>query len=249
MSGTTTRLLTLLAALLTGCMGAIPGFAATIDPLTTAFPPNPVLPLTQPRLLFVGTYCDGAACPPAANVTQTLDSALQTGLPGVLGGARLANLELTYDGVVAQLDAGARRLSFTPPFDGEGLLQLRYGTAGKLHTNLTADGSTGFVLDIESSASPAILRFVSCVVQVTSHWGEPGEASAIWSAAVVSPGLMRLAFSNFAGIDFTQVDELTFGFQETLAPGIPFTIGPITTDGGATPVRASSWGQIKRLYR
>lgn len=249
MSGTTMRFLTLLAAFFTVIPIAGHGLAATIDPFTTAFPPNPALPLTQPSLLFVGSYCDGAACPPAATVAQTFDSALQTGLPGVLGGNRLSNLNLLLDGVVAQLDPGARRVAFTPPFDGKGILQLRYGTAGKLHANLTADGSTGFVFDIESDASPSILRFVSCLVEVTSHWGEPGEASAILGEAVVSPGPMRFDFSSFTGIDFTQVDELTFEFHETLVAGIPFSIGPIATSGGATPVRASSWGRIKRLYR
>jgi hypothetical protein len=256
MSGITTPVQALLVALVACSVAAATSSAVTIDPLTTAFPPNPNLPKTQPQLLFVGTYCDGASCPPDLNVTQVQDQALQTGVPGVLGGIRLSQLYLQSYGVLVQIDPTARRVSFMPDCCGEGTFELRYGqvggndSAGKLHANLIADGSTAFLFDISSSASPpSNIRFVSCVVRVTSHWGEPNELTSQWFESVVAAGTMRFDFSNFTGIDFTQVDALTFMFQDTLVQGIPFSIGPISTDGGATPARSTSWGRIKSIYR
>ncbi len=222
--------------------------ALTLDPLTTALPPNPQLPATAPTLLFVGSYCDGASCPPGTEVTQVHDQALQAGVPGVPDGSRLATLDLQFDGLVAQIDPAARRLVVTPPFDGEGYAMLRYGTAGALHLNLLADGAGAFVFDVDSAA-PALLHYVAFSVQVTSHWGEPGEASAIWTESVAAPGTLRFDFASFPGIDFTQVDEISFIFRELLLGGIPFSVGPLATDGGATPVRARSWGDLKTRYR
>ena len=247
MSSTFLRTLALLAPFTIAGFAACAG-ALTIDPFTTVFPPNPNLPATHPALLFVGNYCDGAACPPGAIVNQVQDHALQTGLSDVTGGNRLTNLTLQSDAEVLQLDPVAHLVTMTSPVDGEGFFQLRYGTAGMMHANLLADGATAFLIDVQCS-SPALMKYVIFRVQVTSHWTDPNEKSAIWSRNIPSPGTVEFDFADFAGIDFTQVDEMTMSAESTLLPGISVTIGPIRTGGGATPTRATTWGRLKSIYR
>lgn len=236
-------------AVLSLAAGARAVAALTIDPMTTAFPPNVHLPATQPSLLFVGAMCDGAACPPGSVVTQILDDVSQAGLPGVIGGSRRADLQLMLAQVQSRLDPVARTLSFEPGSDGQGSLRLRYGTAGLLRADFTADGSTGIEFDLRGDMSPPGARTVATSLLIASHVGEPGETSVIRSWTTHNPGTVRFAFADYPGIDFRQVDVLVFQFHEILDHGLAFTIGPIATYSEATPARRSTWGRLKALYR
>jgi len=249
LSSTRSRTLALLAALAMLGIRAGASLAITIDPLTTPFPPNPSLPVTQAPVLFVGDYCDGAACPPGTVVSHGTDLAVQSGVPGVLGGTRRAELHPEFTGMVESIDPVAHRVVFTPPFDGECFGQLRYGTVTPLHANLLADGSSAFLLDVSVSSPSYAMRFVSFCVQVTSHWYEPNEASAVWCMNIASPGTLRFDFASFPGIDFSQIDEISLAFYDELLPDIQFSAGPFGTDGGPTPARTTSWGRLKTIYR
>ena len=49
---------------------ASPATATIIDSFTAPLPANPTLPATGAKVLFVGSLCDGAACPPGTIVTN-----------------------------------------------------------------------------------------------------------------------------------------------------------------------------------
>jgi hypothetical protein len=85
----------LLAAVL--ALAAAPASAQlSIDTFQDLFPPNPDLPVSGRTIIFVGGTCDGSACPPGSFVTHTgSDAASQTGLAGVIGGERDAEIVQT----------------------------------------------------------------------------------------------------------------------------------------------------------
>jgi hypothetical protein len=240
---------TLAGILLAGAMlGPTAARAVTIDAFTDPFPPHPSLPVLAAPWLFVGTLCDGAACPPANLVSQALDTADQSGLGGVIGGKRAAQLQLYQDLAVARIDPVARRLYVHHAPDGRSTFELQYGKTTYLNLDLVAAGATMIRFDLTNS-SP-LERRVEVGLMIATRRGEPGEAVDTRWIPVTADGPVTFPLADFSpSLDWTDVDTIALAVSCYLIMGQDWSVGPLATESGPTPTGRTSWGRMKSLYR
>jgi hypothetical protein len=220
--------------------------AVTIDAFTDLLPSNPGLPVSGRPIIFVGTMCDGGACPPGSFVSHLVsDAAYETGLAGVLGGVRLALI--TY--VVGTADALIYNgLSFNHDTGASAILELRYGPIADLNADLTLYGGTRFDINLVSGDMYAGPRPVPCTVTVTSGRGTPRVCTASVTRNLIDDGVYAYSFASFTGVDFTDVDAISVVFDASRVTAVDFALGAFKTDGGTVPTRSSTWGAIKSLW-
>jgi hypothetical protein len=226
--------------------------AVVIDSFSNSLPPNPDLPLSGHPILFMGTRCDGGACPPNPLVTHTgTDVADQTGLSGVLGGNRKTtltevsgscnvNIVGSFGAATFNHDAGATK----------GIMDLDYGETVDLNADLTPVAATGIEIEIagdQDDSNP--VRPIYCTVTATSGRGTPGEATDSHQLILISDGVHLFTFASFSGVDFTDVDRLQVRFETSQQFGaVDFVIYPIRTNETPVPVQLTSWGALKTRH-
>jgi hypothetical protein len=100
-------------------------------------------------MIFVGTTCDGGACPPGAIVNHTpTDQSSQSGLPGVLGAER--------DAVITQTAGTANSVIVQGYFThnhnagAASTLEVHCGVSTDLNADLTYAGADALVIDLIS---------------------------------------------------------------------------------------------------
>ena len=229
---------------------AAPGLAGAviIDAFTDPYPPNPLLPVSGRQIIFVGSTCDGGACPPNAIVSNPVsDSADQGGLAGVLGGNRYAQINHV---------AGTANSNIVPTYGftynhnagASSLLDLDYGRTVDLSADLTVNAATGFEISVAGDmyAGP---RPIPCTFTVTSGRGTGSEATASLTQDLVADGAYTFPFASFAGVDFTDVDRIQVRFDASAVSAVDFAVFYIETNEPPTPVENSTWGRIKTQYR
>lgn len=224
--------------------------AVTIDDLSDQFPPNPDLPVSGRPVIFVGYKCDGSACPPGVMVTHTgSDAAYQTGLAGVLGGEREA---VIYE-VTGTADAGiwgpGNVISFNHNAGASAILDLFYGVSAELNADLTAGMATALIVEVLSGDMYAGPRPVHCTITVTSNLGTGSETTASQTLDLIDETEYEFPFTGFAGIDFTDVDRISYRFDASDYTSVDFSIGPLRTDEEMVGVEDTTWGAIKSQYR
>lgn len=244
-------------ALLATPAGAAP---LTLDHFTDAFPPNPCLPLSGAPVIFTGAWCDGAACPPDPWAACEQEFALQTGLPGVLGGAqRMVQLEWldpTDASAVVRTDLGRLEARTSgPAWSG---LQLQYGDFGAgLDLDLVTAGASELRIPITGgvSASQPLEVEVSLATLCEYYYAN----SVVLDRTVTGPGVLVIplaAFPPYGCFSFANVDWVRVRFTDCPGSDCPgpvpareFAIGPITFESGSTAARRVSWGRLKTAYR
>ncbi|MBD3179531.1 MAG: hypothetical protein GF417_07890 [Candidatus Latescibacteria bacterium] len=223
---------------------------ATIDDFSNPFPPNPDLPASGRPIIFVGTTCDGSACPPGNMVSHLVnDSAYQTGLSGVVGGERNAMIQYVTGTANSGIWAAGNSLSFNHNAGASAVLELEYGLSVDLNANFLVIDATMFYVSVLSGDMYAGPRPVPCTITVTSGRGTPEEATASHTIDLINEGIYSFFFSAFGGVDFTDVDYIKYTFDASSVTSVDFSIGPLTSDGDAVDTEESSWGAVKGLYR
>jgi hypothetical protein len=227
--------------------------AVNIDDFSDQYPPNPDLPASGRPIIFVGTTCDGSACPPGAFVSHPVsDSAYQTGLTGVLGGAREATIWFVAGTANSGIYGAGNSMSFNHNSMASAILELSYGGGGGgggMSADLTANGGTALRVEVLSGDMYAGPRPVPCTITVTSGAGTGSEATASQTLDLVDATAYSYPFTGFAGVDFTDVDHITYRFDASAVSSVDFSIGPLTTDVDEVATDSRTWGAIKGMYR
>jgi hypothetical protein len=233
--------------------------ATIIDSFTDPFPPNPMLPATGAPVLFLGSLCDGAACPPATLVQNPngYDCAEQLSTPGTLGGIRYLCIATSYameagDFGQVTVDPGAGgRLVLGPRGKARLELDPSYGdNQHALNLVLGADGSDR--IEIEILSAPVGPDAGSVAVEFGSFNGSGFiDDLAIQEVPISGPGVLSVPYSAVFGLgDFDDdVDYLQFRFIIGGDPATDFVVGEIRTAGTPTPAASATWGRIKSTYR
>jgi len=252
--------LRLLALLAIAVATASPATASIIDSFTDPLPMHPSLPVTGARVLFLGSRCDGAECPPGTIVTNEFADIAdpQSGLPGVLAPIRRLFLATYFEpnpggsGVLTIDPTSGGRLSLTTPGGPALAVGLKYGDdEHPMNLDLRADGSDR--LEIEILAASNTAPFYGLQVSLLLGQGMEGTPGAPWAshaAQVYGPGLLVIPYAALSGrfaefdhdVDFLKLDV------HGIRPG-ELVLGEIRTAAGPTAAEASSWGRIKNAYR
>jgi len=262
------RALPVLGIAMLGWVGTAQPVAAAsiaIDALTDAFPPNPCLPASSQQVIFTGSFCDGASCPPGTVVSGCGGSGFseQIGLAGVLGGvARAADLRIYGNDVSARIVPSSQQIDVSlPPGNGVDGLSVNYSSDGAdWALDLYGMGVSAIrvpVSGVITPSHPLIVRVVMSDFGDDVLLGGYAEFDAHATAAgdVVIP---LSAFTVGYDFDFRSVDAISFSVSECGSsscigadlPARQFSIGPFTMDtGGATASRSPSWGRLKVRYR
>ena len=223
---------------------------AAIDDFSNPFPPNPDLPASGRPIIFVGYTCDGSACPPGEIVEHLVDdSAYQTGLSGVLGGERHALMSYVTGTANSGIWAEGNSLSMNHNAGASSVLELEYGMSVDLNANFAVINATMFHVNVLSGDMYAGPRPIPCTITVTSGRGTPDEATASKTLNLVDETTYSFLFSEFPGVDFTDIDYIKYTFDGSSVTSVDFSIGPLTTDGESVDAEQNSWGAVKSIYR
>jgi hypothetical protein len=202
----------LIAAILVVATGGTAHANRKIDAFTDPFPAQP-FPGTSitPELLWVGTV---------NGVSRAEDKVSQPGLPGVMGGQRAAALIATTLSNLVTTSVFDGSLSYSAGTGKSGRLVLEYGGTTHLNKNLSTEVAFELEIngDMDDGASP---RPVLLTVRVESN-GRTRQSVAQLSLA--KDGVYQIPFSWFAGVDFADVDYLSFDFDTSAVSAIDYSL-------------------------
>lgn len=242
-------------------VAAPPASAATLfvlDSMTDALPANPCLPVTHQPIVFIGSVCDGATCPPGALVTSSCpgaQSTTQTAGPGMNSAVMNRRAEVTGGWQArAWIDPAQAQLHFEDVGASFVSLYLAYSTAP---LDLAAMGAVAMRISFQGTISPGAPLW--CIAQLAAN-AKPGHPSARVEFPITSTGSFVLPFSAFVtsgAFDYQGVDVISFDFRDCRAvdchgtyPARPYSVGPISFDSESpTAAAGRSWGSLKIVYR
>jgi hypothetical protein len=261
----------LLARLGTLVLLSIPASALglTLDSFTDPLPQNPCLPVSGQRVVFTGLYCDGVSCPPGSMVYCAENDVLQTGLAGALGGRRQTGVFNWVDETVhARIDPPTQTLLVGFEGTSESGVEVAYGTPGDpypqpdaLDLDLPGSGVESLRLVVGGDISPSKPLLV--YVFLLSDGPVIPRPGATATRILDQPGIVTIPLADFVpdpGFTLSDVDDIQVGFSncldfdngcssETVYASQQFSLGPIEFVTNPTPTQATSWGQIKAIYR
>ena len=244
--------LVLLAAVAT----ASPATATIIDAFTDPLPAHPSLPVSGANVLFLGSLCDGAACPPATVVTNpsTYDVTQQSGLPGIVSPFRKATFGTYFEpnpgsaGTLSIDPAGGGSLALASPGGPMLTVQLVYGDwENPMHLDLDADGSDRLEIDIPAltlgqfGQLQVLVRLQQGTGIATKHAGK--------DYMVTGPGTLVVPYADLDGLEEFIDDVESIQIHFNISTPNELVVWEIRTDSTPTPAAPTSWGQIKSAYR
>jgi len=223
--------------------------AVTIDGFTDVYPPNIDLPTGGYEIIFVGTMCDGGACPPGTLVEHLVsDAAYQTGLAGALGGERTAVIYYVAGTANSNIIPSYGWMTMNHNAGASAILDLTYGEFVDLSTDFTPSASM-FIVTVATGDMYAGPRPVPCTITVTSGRGTAEEATASMTLDLINEADYEFPFANFGGIDFADIDMISYNFDASNVLAVDFGIGPLRTDDTTVPTKSSTWGKVKSLFK
>lgn len=246
-------------------------FALDLDRFTSALPPNPCLPLSAQPVVFAGTFCDGAACPPDPWATCESAEVTQVGLAGVLAGTqrhvRLFQLFNDANNLSVRIDPDAQRLHATFDAPTEAGLIVNYGSPylsepdpDALNLDLVSLGVESVCFELAGNFTPAQPLFV--VVELLSDaytYPRPSGTAQLTVSQAGAAIIPLAAFQPQLGFSPSDVDDIELWFSqctsyETPCTGVAydpvqFSLGPIVFHQGVVPASRTSWGRLKTIYR
>jgi hypothetical protein len=239
-------------------MVAAPALATAIvfDPLSSAIPPNPCLPLSGQPVIYVGSFCDGVACPPAPLANPACSGGttpLQVDLPGVLAVSRRAEIS-GGPTANARSSPGTGNIVVTTADPAFVATELMYTTA---NLDLTSLGATALRVSLGGDITPA--KPLWCVAMIEDFESPVPFSYASLEIAATAAGDLVLplaAFVQSAPFPYTGVNTITLAFRDCPAasctgtyPGRVYSIGPIGLDTQPTAPTRPTWGRLKTIYR
>jgi hypothetical protein len=265
------RIHRMLAALVFATL-ALPSAASafTLDAFTDALPPNACLPASGQTVVFSGTYCDGAACPPGSWVTCSGHDAVQLGLPGVHAGTRreVETWGFPKEGwASAWIDAATQRFHGVCATPDEVGAVLSHGTPyvstpepGALDLDLPALGVTSLRFVVDGNMTPEQPLLVA--TELLTDGPDSPRPSAYNLQVLTQPGIVDIPLAAFTfrmGNNLDDVDDIQIlfsnctnyddGCRDAVFTPLDFSIGPIEFVTAPVPATASSWGRVKGAYR
>ncbi len=187
---------------------------------------------------------EGTPMPYTVSATNTDPSGVH-----ILGGERVVTLEKitgssTQPYIAMALGFGA---TYNSAFGCTGIWTNEYGKNADLNADLTIDGSTALLVDVTGGDLSSGPRPTPLTVTVVS-----GAGSASVTIQLISNQKYFILFSDFAGVDFTDVDYISFAVEQDPAinDAIDFAIDFFGTDSdAAVATEVTSFGSIKSLFR
>lgn len=194
-----------------------PVYADTIiDSFTNEFPLRNLPGAGLLPLLWVGTL---------NGTTASIATANQSSLSGVAGGQRYSRLIASSiaNFVLAQISSwqGVRELVYSSGLGTSGKLDLIYGVQSDLDLDLTAGGAIAFELEMSASGDISPARPV--YFTVTAESGS-GAAKDTVSGTFTGGGVYTVPFSAFQGVDFTDIDYLSYNFDASQVGGADYSL-------------------------
>ena len=249
--------------------GATPATALTLDTFSTSLPPNPCLPVTGQPVVFLGPFCDGAACPPDAFAACVGPSASQSGAAGVYAGTRRDVIVHNWldEPTRAFVDPATHTLRADFGGVSESLVDVFYGTpfdatpaADALNLDLVTLGGSEFRFLVDGDFSDA--NPIGIEVIVLSDAAVTPRPSATARITLDTPGIVSIPFVEFVpdlGFTFADVDDIQItlsnctnfdsGCGDREVPPLHLAIGPIDIVTAPVATVRTSWGRLMALYR
>ncbi len=178
-------------------------------------------------------------------------SATNTDATGIhiLGGERVVTLEKragssTQPYIILVAGFGA---TYNSAFGCEATWTNEYGLNADLNADLTQDGSTAFLVDVTGGDLWSGPRPTPFTVTVIS-----GTGTAATTIQLVDNKKYFIPYTDFPGVDFTDVDYISFAVEQDPAvnDAIDFAIDFFGTNADASvPNETSSFGRVKSLFR
>jgi hypothetical protein len=181
--------------------------------------PMQTLPGTQSPspVLWAGTI---------SGSSRAQDAAYQSSLPGVLGGHRDTTVMASQMSNLATLSStqsgGKYALSYATGQGSSGLMLLEYGAEADLNANLIADGSKGFEIEIDGDMDNSIPNRPVELTVVAASGG--GAVQAVAKVTIIKDGVYQIPFASFAGVNFADIDYLSFDFDSSAVSAIDYVL-------------------------
>jgi hypothetical protein len=240
-------------------LAAPPAFGIGVDDFSNAFPPNPCLPNSGQAVIFSGLFCDGAACPPDPMASCALSGALQTGLSGVLAGAKrdaVVSGQVQETNLHAVVNTASNRLEVVTEENAQHFARIAYYGDTELDLNFVSLGVEAVRFSVGGDVSPTMPLDVEVLLVDLAF----PNRTAYKVLTLTAPGnyvttLAELTLIN--GFDFMHVDVINVSMGDcfqTDCTGTPkgprsYWFGPLSLDTHPVPVNPSSWGAVKSRYR
>jgi len=140
--------------------------------------------------------------------------------------------------------------SYNSAFSCSGQWTQTYGATQDLNADLSQDNGTALLLEIVGGdmggPNPRPVPFTFTLTSGS------GTATASTTIEVIENQIYTIPFTLFAGVDMTDVDQITFMMEQDSAinDAIDFGVGFFGTDSSQTvATEESSFGSLKALYR
>jgi len=179
------------------------------------------------------------------------DTQIDAGGTHILGSQRDVTLEKisgssTQPYVALFLGIGA---TYNSSFNCRAFWTHEYGLGGDLNSDFTDNGGTSLIVDLiggdmglSNPVRPTPMTFT-----VVS-----GTGTASHTIQLIDNKIYFIPFTNFPGVDFTDVDRVSFMVEQDPAfnDAIDFAIDFFGTDADlSVPTQQSSWGSVKAIFR
>jgi hypothetical protein len=92
-------------------------------------------------------------------------------------------------------------------------------------------------------------RPVPVTITVTSSKGTANEVTAQSTQSLINDGVYLYQFTDFAGVDFTDVDQITLFFDASAYTSVDYALGPFRTNEVPVQTEPTTWGRTKAIYR
>jgi hypothetical protein len=200
-----------------GSMSQIAHAERVIDNFSAPLPQNTLPGNSSPGpVLWAGS---------AAGSSRWTQSVPQTNLSGVIGGARDTTVQAStlsnFVTLSSTRSGGQYALGYSTGTGTSGQMLLEYGANADLNANLIADGSVAFELQINGDMDSIPNRPVTLTVTAASNGGS---TAAVAHVTLINDGVYQIPFSSFAGVNFADIDYLSFEFDASSVSAIDYSL-------------------------
>jgi hypothetical protein len=239
-----------------------------LDPMTLEFPVSDCFPVTSPRVIAYGPYCDAAGCPPGTPVdvvgcSSTFQDGFTTELTPLVLGRFGAVSAFGGTSVHARVVPGESRIEIVTGGGGSSNFDIDYDPNGAT-MDLQALAPDAFVFEITGDVTPQQPLFLTMWIEsdlttspVHQEVGaatvtRPGTVEIPWTSFTIPPGGPGPVDRHHVGYMYLSIYDCEFPACETGTdfPARAYGLGPIHLRTlGPTPTARRTWGEVKRIYR
>lgn len=196
-----------------GSMSQIARAERFIDNFSAPLPLHALPGTSSPApLLWAGT---------SSGSSQWTQSASQTSLSGVIGGARDTTVEastLSNRVTLSSTQSGGQyALGYDTGTGTSGQMLLDYGAQSNLNANLSS--AVAFEMELAGDLDTSPPRPVPLTVTVVS-----GSVTAAKTVTLQNDGMVYIPFNQFPGVNFADVDRVKFSFEASNVQAVDYSL-------------------------